>query len=529
MSLEDEYKRLRGYLNPTIRGKNTTAILEALAPASLHLVNNIIAMNDSLYISTASDTYLDDRMSDFGITRPETIGLSDDIFRQLGIEIINRKQVRDLIMKILEIVYGEEYTRATSNSTNVEPYFLEDGDTLIVSYDEQAPITVTFSASQFSNINFATAQEVSDTITRANRTQNSTGSAYSKDDGNGNFVVLMPGTNGPASSIRVLGGKTQNKLRFDAIRPITAQSDTQWTIHNYSGTARMTWTGGTNPSIGKARKGDYVNVYGSFTNNPSLNHINVGTFVITKVQSGTLDNAYIEFANPLCYNETAVQGSADGFLVFNPIKTTPTSKPNYALAFQTTSKVLEVYMPAVTKVIRRDRIGSAHLQDGGASAGTDYGPYIFDTTKPYSIGQEECNITQIVDSNSSLVINVDNSSSMPDTVGHIVFDFGGPKEELVPYLGRPSNNSLMINPTYKFKNEHDIGTNISLVSQNYSVILDDNGDDYEFFVTSTIDGRTYVQDLINSVAATGIIVNIFILYPDSIGIGKNEIQHIFGV
>ena len=42
MSLEDEYKRLRGYLNPTIRGKNTTAILEALAPASLHLVNNII-------------------------------------------------------------------------------------------------------------------------------------------------------------------------------------------------------------------------------------------------------------------------------------------------------------------------------------------------------------------------------------------------------------------------------------------------------------------------------------------------------
>jgi hypothetical protein len=514
-NINDEYKRIRGYLNPTIRGPNVTAIIEALAPASLHLVDNVIAMNDSLYITTASDAYLDDRMSDFGIVRPETIGLSDEIFRQLGIEVINRKQVRDLIMRILEVVYGVEYTRATSNAAFLEPYSLNDGDNLIISYDDQTPITVIFNSSQFTNINFATAQEISDVITRATRTQGRTGSAFSKDDGIGSYVVLMPDTSGPSSSVKVLGGSAQNKLNFSQARATSALSSTQWTIQNLSGISRMIWSGGASPSLGKARKGDYANIYGS-----GFNPSNKGSFTITNVKSGSVNNAYIEFENQIVVAETVVQGSNDGFLVFNPLKITPTSKKSYALAFQTSSKVLEVYMPAVTKVIRRDRIGSAHLQESGPSLGTDYGPYIFDISKPYSIGGEECNTSQIVDSNVGLIINVDDSSTIADKAGHLVFDFAGNKEELVPYLGRPSSNSLMINPTYKFKNVHEVGTNISLVAQNYSPTPDSSGKDYQFFVTGITDGRAYVQDLINSVAATGMIVNIIILYPSDEGLGK---------
>ena len=515
MTKENEYKRLRGYLNPSVRGPNVDSVLESLATASLHLVDNVVAMNDSLYITTASDTYLDDRMSDFGITRPETIGLSDEIFRKIGIEVINRKQVRDLIMKILEIVYGEEYTRATSSSTYLEPYYLEDGDTLVVSYDDQSPVTVVFNSSQFSNINFATAQEISDVITRATRTQGRTGSAYPKDDGLGNFVVLIPDTNGPSSSVRVLGGKAQNKLGFSKIRPTSAESSTQWDIEIFSGTSRMTWSGGTDPSLGKARKGDYVTVYGS-----GFDDKNKGTFTLTNVKSGIIGQAYVEFENPIAVNETRVQGSSDGFLIFNPLRITPINKTGYALAFQTSSKLLEVFMPAVTKVVRRGRMGSAHLQESGPSINSDFGPYAFDTSAPYSIGGEECNLTQIVDSNTRLIINVDDSNIIADQSGFLVLDFGGPKEELVPYLGRPSGSSLMINPTYKFKNVHEIGTNISLVCQNYSPIPSETGSDFQFFVTGVTEGRTYVQELINMVAATGIVINIVILYPNDHGLGK---------
>ena len=93
-----EYKRLRSYLNPYINGKNTDAVLNALANSdSTYLINNIAAVNDQLYIATASGTYLDERLAQYGISRPPNVGLSDEIFSEIGIAIKNRKQVRDLI------------------------------------------------------------------------------------------------------------------------------------------------------------------------------------------------------------------------------------------------------------------------------------------------------------------------------------------------------------------------------------------------------------------------------------------------
>jgi len=164
--LEKEKKRLRQYLNPVIRGPNTDAVIESLATGSCHLIDNVEAVNDQLYISTASGKYLDSLLADRDIVRPDNVGLSDDIFRQLGIEVVNRKQVRDLIHKILEIMYGVEFSRALFNSREIEPYNLEDGDTIILQFDGEEPVEITFSSNQFQNINAATAQEVADAIVR---------------------------------------------------------------------------------------------------------------------------------------------------------------------------------------------------------------------------------------------------------------------------------------------------------------------------------------------------------------------------
>ena len=161
---EDDYKKLRSYLNKVIRGKNTEAILRSVASGPAHLVNNIEAVNDSLYIVTAKEQYLDSRLGDKGVVRPAEVGLSDDVFRNIGIEITNRKQVRDLVHQLLRILYGEIFTRATSASQEVENFTLEEGDNLIISFDGKDPVEMAFTASQFSNINSATAQEVADAI-----------------------------------------------------------------------------------------------------------------------------------------------------------------------------------------------------------------------------------------------------------------------------------------------------------------------------------------------------------------------------
>src|ERR1700687_4163898 len=101
-TIPQEYKRLRSYLNPYIRGPGTDAILTALATGnSSYLINNAAAVNDQLYIITASGIYLDQRRADFGIVRPPAVGLSDAIFQDVGIQVKNRKQVRDLMNDIL--------------------------------------------------------------------------------------------------------------------------------------------------------------------------------------------------------------------------------------------------------------------------------------------------------------------------------------------------------------------------------------------------------------------------------------------
>lgn len=512
-----EEKRLRDYLNQSIQGKNTNSIISAMATGSEFLINNSEAVNDSLYAITAQGKYLDQRMANNNITRPDSVGLSDDVFRELGIEISNRKQVRDLIMNILRIAYGEEFTRATMASSEFEPYQLSDGDTLIISYDDQESVEVTFSTSQFASIAAATAQETADAITKVIRQLGKKGSAIAKDDGLGGYVEIISDTDGPSSSVKVLGGKAQNVLKFPQIRSTSGDFSTQWTLGLIAGGyIRATWTGGANPSIGKVRKGDYVNIYGS-----SFSDSNKGTFTITNVKGGLISNAYIEFTNPNGVAETVTQGTADAVLFYNPVRYTLNNKVNFAAAYQTEPRVLEILMPATTRVIRRDRIGAAYLHDSVPAVGDNYGPFIFDDTKAYGIGAEEANTTEEVDSSTNRIVTVDDASSIPDATGFLVFGFGTDKEEgPIPYIARPSSTSLLIDPSYKFKYVHPTGTNVSLVAKNYVYEPAQNGSDYQFFVTDTVSGRVYTEDTINLVAASGINVVIIILYPSDIGLGK---------
>jgi hypothetical protein len=514
---EKEYKRLRSYLNNAIRGKNTDALLYALAQGSLHLINNVEAVNDSLYIVKAEEKYLDSRLADRDIVRPDSVGLSDEVFRKLGIQVVNRKQVRDLILQILEVVYGEELTRASVASTEVEPYQLFSGDTLKIGFDDESELEIVFESVDFTNINAATAQEVADTITKQIRKLGRRGAAFVKDDGLGPYVLLISGTSGPSSSIRVLGGKSNNKIKFPAIRPTTGQPLTQWSLSlEAGGVIRATWSGGTNPSVGKVRVNDYVNIYGT-----GFNANNRGTFTVTKVKGGLVGDSYVEFENPNGVSEIVNQGSIEGMLFFNPARKTLSSNFTFATAYQTEERLLEIFLPAVTKVVKRERIGASYIIESGASTVGEYGPYLWDISKGYLIGNEECNTTQKVDANLGLVLNVDNSNTMPDTTGYLIFGFGTQKEEgPVPYIGRPSSNSLLISPSYKFKYVHDVGTNISLVSKFSTYDPSSDGTDYPVFLTDVVSGRTYARDLINLVAATGITVVMTVLYPSDEGLSK---------
>jgi hypothetical protein len=514
---DEQYKILRAYLNPAIRGEKTDAILKAAASGPVHLIDNVEAVNDSLYVVTAKERYLDERLGGKGIIRPAEVGLSDEVFREIGIEVSARKQVRDLIHQLLRIMYGEIYTRATSPASEIETYNLDDGDTLIIQFDDTTPIEVIFQSSQFQNINTATAQEVADAITKYIRKLGRAGSAFASDNGAGAIVTLISDSDGPSSSVRVLGGKAQNVLKFDEIRPTSADFSTQWTLTQVAGgSIRATWTGGADPSVGKVRKGDYVNIYGT-----AFNTANRGTFTVSAVQGGLVGGAFVEFENPNGIAETTVQGSNDAILFYNPKRRILTSNLRYAAAYQTEPRTLEIFIPATTKVTRRSRIGAAYLSDGGPSTDEQYGPYIYDIEKPFVVGETATSTLNQLDASSISIIDVADASSFPDDQGKLVFGFGTSHEEgPVPYIARPSSSSIRLNPAYKFKKTHPVGTDVCLIIQDYPVEPAKDGSDYAFYVTDSVAGRIYAQQLIKEVAATGIRIIFYILYPGDEGLGK---------
>lgn len=354
-----EYARLRSYLNPYIKGPNTTAVLNALAAgSSSYLINNCVAVNNSLYIATAQGQYLDARLSEFGLSRPPNVGLSDDVFREIGLQVKNRKQVRDLINNLLDAVFGDQFVKASTSSSAAEPYFLQDGDTLIINFDSNNTVTVTFSAAQFANINAALAQEVADAISSSLSNLGFTETAIAPNNGNGAFVQIFSSTIGPASSVTILGGSAQNKLLFPSTVPAGGNGTTQWTASFQSGgNLRYTWTGGADPNLGLVEPGNYVNIFGGgFSSSP-----NQGSYTITSVQGGAVDIAYFQVSNPLGVAGIFTQGIQSAVVFFNPTKQTLNSMPSYAAVYQVKSRLLQIFLPASTQVIRRSREGSAHI------------------------------------------------------------------------------------------------------------------------------------------------------------------------
>lgn len=519
---EAEYARLRAFLNPFIKGAVTDSILTALAVGnSSYLINNVRAVNDMLYITTASERYLDERLSDAGITRPPSVGLSDEVFRSIGIEVKNRKQVRDLINNLLNSIFGDEFVRATDQSKNYEPFNLIDGDTLTMNFDDLNTISVQFKTSQFASIAAAKAQEVADAITKTLRSLGYTGTAVAKNDGNGAYVQLISDTIGPASSVTVLGGRAQNELLFDSVVPAGGNMSTQWTLSlQPGGVIRYLWTGGANPQIGKITAGNYVNIFGGGFASSS----NEGSYTIGNAVGGPIGSSYFDITNPLGTSGIIVQGSDAAIRFFNPTRKTIASKLSYAAAYQPSARLLQIFLPAATKVVRRDRIGSAHLHDTSDAVSLlpdQQGPYMYDTTQPFSVSSVGTTLNQTLDGTNTRVISVADSSQFPDQQGNIVLGYGTSTQEgPIPYIARPSNNTLLISPAYNVKVAHPYGTDVALVAK-APVQVSSDGLDYPFYVTGVTEGRVYAQDLINSICATGISIVFTILLPSDVGLGKN--------
>lgn len=217
------------------------------------------------------------------------------------------------------------------------------------------------------------------------------------------------------------------------------------------------------------------------------------------------------------------QNISHDIFFYRPYKQNIQKLPRYASIYEVNPYEVIVYLPATANIIRRDLIGSWHLNDPKAE-NMFPGSYVFNTKEGFSITETFTKLNQAI--NAQDVTNLafaQNTASFPDKEGFLVFEFGTENQEgPVRYLSRPSAGSLLIDPSYKFKKSHSIGSDITLISSTRPYQPATDGSDYQPYVTSTIQGRIEAEKLINNLAASGITVTIIIVYPKGPGLADIE-------
>lgn len=349
---DDTESIIKKHLNPFLKGPGLDALIAGLANGDSYVLDTAQAAFDQLFLSSASGKYLERISSDYGLDKPDNLGLSDELFRELTIKINAEKLTLNSFLSILETYYGEDALRASVDSIT-EPYSLSEGDNLIVKVDNQL-IEIIFNLNDFSLITQATAEEVSSKITRIFELNNI--NAYAKPvldvNSQKNFIRIYSGALGIRGVINVSGGKAQNILNFPTKLNTTQDATTQWQVtRSATDKTRFTYNGGTNPTLNLVRVNDYVNIFGN-----TFNINNRGTFTITDVT-----DTYFEIVNIKGVSQSVTQSSISDILFFRPTIFTINSKQRISIVSSTDYNQVEITLPATTQIVERKEGTGAYL------------------------------------------------------------------------------------------------------------------------------------------------------------------------
>jgi hypothetical protein len=366
----DAEEQLLKNLNPAYRGRpNWQALARAIAQGDALTRQDAQLAFDQLYISSASQKFLTRRAADQGIVKPESPGLTDDLFRQLALAVKNDKLTSHAMLDVLEVFYGEDATHAYAETEFLEPFHMSAGSTLEVLIDERTLVRVEFPRRTFTTALRAGAREVAAAITRAFEARRLRAWAVPQVDPDTglNRVRIYSGTKGLGSSVRIVGGTAQPSLHFPHVlfpEPDVAPTDFgTWAISKPTPrTTRWAYTG-TFYDFQDLQVDDYVVIRGI-----EFDPTNRGGGPITAVHFET-GNMWFEVTNPAGIAQASVTQCEYGDLeLFRPVRRTVYDSPAYALLWQHDGDGFAT-IAATTRAIQRARYSGSYLQVPDAVTG----------------------------------------------------------------------------------------------------------------------------------------------------------------
>lgn len=352
MDKKGKIDQIHDLLPKYFNSKNNTnwkAVVEALGEVDQDTADLIAQVRKQFFTKTASRPYLDRLAANNKVARPRLVGMDDQSFREyIPVLAYKPKQVKLIIDQLLDIFFFKESTTAFISSQSASPFALANGWELEILIDENSSERVKFSASEFTNIASATADEVVASINR--QTKYSYATSYYDSITKSTYIKLFTKTIGSKGSLRVLGGRANIAFRFNGfIDGAGVGSNTQWTVTKVGDVTTFQHTSGTAPGLDKVQVGDV------FISNVTSN---IGSFKITNIDIANNKFSFINlFGTPGVF--TQVSDTNSKFITSN--KYVAYTNNRRAMTWETAPGEIVVEMPTSPPVVKRSLKGSWHV------------------------------------------------------------------------------------------------------------------------------------------------------------------------
>ena len=404
--------------NPTLN-----AVLQGISTSDDNIVLQTQNAKDQLFVRTATGTNLDNLANSLGVSRPLTLGLSDEQFQELIPNLsLKAKQIRKAFYDTAEVFWGAYFVFANVQTGNTAPFNIVTGDTLVVKINQNAPQTIKVLSGDIQTQGAATSQELVNILSRI---RGATPSIVDDILNNTSYVNLAIDTPGPVGILNIQGGSmlAANKLNVEA-----------------------------------------------------------GVYKLTE--------------------------QAQRFAVYN-------LKPNQ----------LTIEIPAVVPALEQTLLGSHHFHaDATIEApqppdeGIWQGSFLYDprgTQQSFTItGQAATTLEPLNKGDVYVKVTVNSTAGFVAQSGYLVFGYGtATQEEPVRFRGIPNSNTVLLDPSYVFKNNQPSGTVINVLSSLTPFVPSTDGSDLAVYLTSPAEARAEVETILASLAAAGIIITFVVLAP----------------
>jgi hypothetical protein len=324
-------------------------MLDAIGGADQATADLVAEVRKQFFVKTASRPYIDRLAANSKISRPRLVGMSDTSFRDyIPVLSYKPKQVKLIIDALLDIFFFKESTTAFIMSSATQPFSLLDGWELEYVVDNIYQEKITFSASDFTNIASATADEIVASFNRQAKYSYATN--YYDSITKKNFIRIFTTTVGSKGSLEMTGGRANIGLRLNGfIETAGTGSNTQWTVSKIGDVTTFEHTGGASPGINKLQEGDII--VSDLLNNK-------GSFVITNVD---ISGNKITFKNLFSTPGVFIQLSSNETKFIRPEKFVSYKSSRRAITWETSPGEIIVEMPTTPPVVQRSLKGSSHL------------------------------------------------------------------------------------------------------------------------------------------------------------------------